>query len=461
MVGRRERELPAREGSEARPLCPAVRGGGVQGRRSRGRIPGIAILRCAQLCPLSTSTKPSPLRLSWILPVLAGSLAAACGPAEDRTAQAPADLLFAWVTDSDSTDLNFLAVVDADPGSDSYGDVLHTLPIPTTGRTRGHHTEHRMPDGGLLFANDFGTGKTYVLDLRDPFKAAVADSFAAAGPLRSPHSFERLASGHVLATFQNEGEENRAPGGLAELGPRGEALRWGMAADGDRYVRPYSLAVIPARDRVVTGSADMRGQGDSHAVQVWRLSELRLLHTIDLPPEWGPAAEPRVLSDGESVLVTTFGCKLLRIAGLDSAEPTAELVYDFGGASCALPIVVGDYWIQAVPDAHGLVALDVSDPGAPQEVSRLTLSDDDWPHWISLSGDERRIVITGYAGTRHRIIVADFDPTDGSIRVDTEFGDSPARPGISFDRSEWPHGATGPGDPHGVVFSRGGAGEGG
>lgn len=398
--------------------------------------------------------------LSRRLAALALPLLFGCAPVEDAPPPGDSDrgqLLFAWVTDSDSLDLNFLAVIDADAASESYGEVLRTLPVPTRGRTRGHHSEHEMPGDGLLFANDFGTGETYIFDLRDPTRPLVADSFDAAGPLMSPHSFERLPNGNVLATFQNEGPGNDAPGGLAEITAAGDALRWGLAADGDRYLRPYSLAILPGSDRVVSGSADMRGEGDSHAVQVWRLADLELLATIDLPPEWGPAAEPRVLADGETVLVTTFGCKLLRIAGVDGDGPTAELVHDFGGSGCALPVVVGDYWIQAVPDAHGLVALDVSDPGAPREVSRVTFANDDWPHWISPAPDRSRIVVTGYAGTRHRIIIVDLEPGTAEMSVDADFGSSTSdRPGVSLDREVWPHGATGPADPHGVVFSKSG-----
>ena len=85
-----------------------------------------------------------------------------CGPSGDAVPSAGpggGEFLFAWVTDSDSVDLNFLAVLDATSESDSYGDVLRTLVVPTSGRTRGHHTEHSMPEGGFLFANDFGTGE--------------------------------------------------------------------------------------------------------------------------------------------------------------------------------------------------------------------------------------------------------------------------------------------------------------
>lgn len=380
---------------------------------------------------------------------------AGCAPSADQgDATRVSRHLFVWTTDSDSLDLNFLAVLDADPRSPSYGSVLNTLPVPTDGRVRGHHTEHRMPGGGRLFANDFGTGKTYVLDLQDPSSPTVADSFVAAGPLMSPHSFERLPNGNVLATFQNEGPGNSAPGGLAELDPRGRVVRWARGAVEGQYVRPYSLAVVPGLDRVVTGSADMRDAGDSRLVQIWRLSDLTLLASIGFPDEWGAAAEPRLLADGETVLVATFGCRLIRVVGLDGEAPALSLAHDFGGEGCALPVVSGKFWIQAVPSVHGLVALDVSDPDDVQEASRLELEADDWPHWISLDPSHRRIVVTGYAGVRHRVLMVNFEPVTGRMTVDVNFT-SPGSdsPGISFDRIQWPHGSTGPGDPHGAIFS--------
>ena len=92
--------------------------------------------------------------------------------------------------------------------------------------------------------------------------------------------------------------------------------------------------------------------------------------------------------------------------------------------------MAGRFWIQAVPSANGLVALDVSDPANPVEAARVTLDDDDWPHWISLSPDGRRIVVTGYAGTRHRVILVDLDPETGSMAVDEAF----TSPGASTPR---------------------------
>ena len=375
-------------------------------------------------------------------------------PSPPVIAASPSPYLFVWTTDADSIDLNFLAVLDARRDSPSYGRVLATLAVPTSGHTRGHHVEHRMPVGGMLFANDFGTGKTYVLDLRDPLRPAVADSFVAAGDLTSPHSFERLTNGHVLATFQNRGPGNRDVGGIAELDARGRMVRQGSAAAGDVYIRPYSLAVVPALDRVVTGSADMRGAGDSRVVQVWRLSDLTLLRTIPIPNEWGSAAEPRVLADGRTVLVATFGCSLLRMVDLATDAPRVERVYGFAGANCAVPAVVGHFWIQPVPAEHALIALVVGRPDSPREVSRLVLGPGQWPHWISVEPNGRRVVVTGYQATRYHVIVATFDPMTGAVAADSAFGGGKDGLGVSFERREWPHGATGPGDPHGAVFSR-------
>jgi hypothetical protein len=395
--------------------------------------------------------------LGWhiVVAITASGLATSgCGltsrAPSDTSSEDAAAYLFVWATDADSVNLNFLAVLDVQEGSVSYGQVLATLAVPTAGRTRGHHTEHVMPESGYLFTNDFGTGKTYVLDLRNPLVPTVADSFVAAGDFTSPHSFERLPNGNVLATFQNRGPGNEEAGGIAELDERGAYVRGSGAATGNLYIRPYSLAIVPALDRVVTGSADMRGAGNSRVLQIWRLSDLSLLHTLPVPEEWGAAAEPRVLSDGRTVLVTTFGCSLVRVVDLAGERPQLERVHRFAGSDCALPVVAGRFWIQSVPADNALVTLDVQQPGSPREVHRVSLGSGHWPHWISLEPGGRRIVITGYRNTRYLVILAKLDRSTGAVVVDSQFGEG----GVSFNRRSWPHGSSGPADPHGAVFSR-------
>ena len=271
------------------------------------------------------------------------------------------------------------------------------------------------------------------------------------------------------------GERNVDPGGLVELTDDGEVVRTASAADpeaGGALIRPYSLAVVPDLDRVVVTSYDMGedmgfagGRRErTHVVQVWRLSDLEVLASLDLPPSPGGGGdeqpgEPRVLSDGETVYVATFTCGLYHMTGLgggdagEPADPSAEFVHGFGGGGCALPIVLGDYWIQSVPSANAVVALDVSDPDAPREVSRVTLGPRNFPHWLALDPAGGRIVVADRGDGERRLFVLTVDAETGELALDESFRDPGSdRAGVSFDRDEWPHGETGAARPHGTVF---------
>ena len=372
--------------------------------------------------------------------------------------------LFVWAGDADKQQSDFLAVLDTDPRSPTYAEVLATLPIGAVG-TLAHHTEYEMPAGGVLWANGFAAGRTFRLDLRDPTRPGLVGSFAGRGPFSHPHSFARLPGGHVLATFQHRVDNKDAAGGLVELDSAGQLIRYGHAAapQVDSAVRPYSLAVIPALDRVVTTATDMHLQVRSRAVQVWRLSDLVLLHTVLLPP--GPrgnenwlTAEPRILADGRTVLINTFSCGLYRLQGLEGDVPWAEWVYSSpwteGQNYCAVPVVAGNFWLQTSGPEHAVVSLDISDPGRPREVGRLTLGPDQVPHWTALEPSGDRLVITGYRELASWVLLAKLDRATGRLEMDTTFRAQGAeRAGVYFGRDQWPHGITGPAVPHGAVFA--------
>ena len=52
--------------------------------------------------------------------------------------------LVTWVGDIDRSDSDFLAVVDVDPGSKTYTQVLNTVPVDAKG-TVPHHTQQFHP----------------------------------------------------------------------------------------------------------------------------------------------------------------------------------------------------------------------------------------------------------------------------------------------------------------------------
>jgi hypothetical protein len=100
-----------------------------------------------------------------------------------------------------------------------------------------------------------------------------------------------------------------------------------------------------------------------------------------------------------------------------------------------------------------VVALDVSDPAAPVEVSRLELGTRNFPHWLALDEASGRIAIADRGDGEERLFVATLDPATGALALDERFRDRGSdRPGVSFERAEWPHGRTGAARPHGTVF---------
>jgi hypothetical protein len=392
---------------------------------------------------------------------------------EESAATHAREYLYLWTAAADSSEADFMTVLDVTPTSDSarYGTVVATLPVPGQ-RNVPHHTEHEMPADRQLFANGFGSGETFIVDARTPEAPRLAGQFGAVGALHHPHSFLRLPNGNVLATFQMQhggaGHGAVLPGGVAELTPAGAVVRQASAhmPGGDPQLRVYSGAVVPALDRLVTTSSDMDLDFPaSRMVQLWRLSDLSVLHTIPLPD--GPAgdegllsAEPRLLADGRTVLVSTFNCGLHLLEGIDGPAPRARLVATFprgASHSCAIPVVVGNYYLVTVTALRAVVSLDISNPEVPREVGRLTLDSADVPHWIAVSPDQRRVVITGTGALAHRALLATFDPSTGVLALDPRFRDDGAtEPGVRFDNKSWPHGSRVAGVPHGAVFVRGG-----
>ncbi|HJU87541.1 MAG TPA: hypothetical protein VJ788_09260, partial [Gemmatimonadota bacterium] len=293
------------------------------------------------------------------------------------------EYLYLWTASADSTEPDFLAVLDVTEDSIRYGRLVTTLPVPGAGNMP-HHTEHEMPSDRQLFANGYAAGRTFIFDLTDPVRPRLAKEFGEVEGYHHPHSFLRLPDGNVLATFQmRHGDDAMRPGGIVELTSAGEIVR-ARSADVpglDPETRVYSAGIVPELDRIVTTTTDMdRDTRASRQLQIWRLSDLTPLHTITLPD--GPAgdeslltAEPRVLSDGRTVLVSTFTCSLYLMEGLESQAPSARLVASFPrkpDTYCAIPAVVGQYYLVTVPAWSAVVSLDVSDPAAPREISRLT-----------------------------------------------------------------------------------------
>jgi hypothetical protein len=388
--------------------------------------------------------------------------------AQDQKANAPNDYLFAWAGDSALKGNDFLVVIDADPSSPSYGHLITTLATDQK-TTRVHHTEYTMPASGMLFANDHEIGRTFIFDLRDPLHPKIAASFMDMAGYMHPHSYLRLPDGNVLATFQHahhgsETAQGGVSGGLVEINDAGEVVRSASNADpafAGALLEPYSLVILPDKDRIVSTNSSMHLNDIFSGVtyQVWRLSDLKLLKTAYLDVGENRYAqispeEPRLGPDG-SVFIQTLGCGLERITGVDKDEPKSQLVYTFPGNWCGVPTIVGHYLIQSVPEMHGLIVVDLADPAKPVETSRLKLTDTYAPHWTAWGEKTQRLVVTSSGSPDdHRMFLLKLDQATGILTLDDAFRDSDGKAGFNFEDRDWPQGWKGTGAPHGVVFSR-------
>ena len=408
----------------------------------------------------------------WVSVIAASSLTASAGTA--WAAGNSGHYLFAWsgAAGAGAEGEDFIAVIDADPDSPHYGELVTSV-ASGIATQQIHHTEYWMPDDNQLFANDHMSGDTVVFDLSAPLKPRVRARFHDLAGFSHPHSFLRLPNGHVLASFQFAGEfshshmtmsdpaaEQGVHGGIVEIDDDGHAVRAASTADRkhpDEALMAYSLLPLPDLDRVLVTNSGMRDVDPTgHTVQVFRLSDLKLLSTQSLDP--GPGRygeinpeEARRGPDG-AVYVQTTGCGVERVSELTSDRPRSRLVYQFPGSMCGVPSVVGRFWIQSVQILHAIVVVDLTAQGGPKEVSRVVLSGQILPHWTGYDSRTHRIAVSGYGESR--VYLLTFDPDTGKVGIDRTFHDRAGQPGFDAGPRAWPHGWNGGAQVHGIVFSK-------
>ena len=420
----------------------------------------------------------------WCALVLATSSAcASAAPAPHANASStavPARYLYVWAGDKDGKSSDFLAVVDVNRDSKDFGQVVTTVPVGMSG-SLPHHMEYSLPgQGQLLFANGHHHEATFLFDIEDARQPRLVRTLSPPSPYRFPHDFARLANGHVLVGYLRSEGPSPLPGdstnpgghgGIAELDGAGQMIRSASAADpGSRIpVRVYAFALRPDIDRMLTTSAPMMEDTSADVVQIWRMSDFKLLRTLPVPPALLPDGsvlptghgypfEPRVMPDG-SVLLNAYGCGFYRVTGLGSDAPDIRNVHTIDVRSagkrmgaCGIPIVVGHYWIMAVGRLSALVTLDIRDPAHPVETSRLHADSTFHPHWMARDPGSDRIIVGAENGGENRMLMAKVDSTTGRVSWDRSLHSADGALGISFVRATWPHGETGEAFGHAALF---------
>jgi len=269
--------------------------------------------------------------------------AALCsGMAVSSSAQAGSSYLAVWSSDKQNDDqrlnTDFLAIIDVDPRSASYGKVVNTaavrhltgtnllndlgftgplglttkyrLPaqgIPSNVLNEAHHMSHEpVVVGGrrLLFLGGLISGNVFRCDVTDPLQIPSCPLITAARDVQNfsgVDDFAQLPNGNLLVTYM--GAKNlTTPGGLVELG-RGGSVKGEYAAakaggpiryqpsvngvtDTGLLAHPHGIDVRPDLNLVVTSdyadplslatsaTVDAATEDMGTTVRFWKLSDL-------------------------------------------------------------------------------------------------------------------------------------------------------------------------------------------
>lgn len=227
--------------------------------------------------------------------VLLGLLAAVPATAETclspfvKRLDRPEKWLYVYCVDADGKDNDFLAVIDVQPESKTYGTITYRLDLGSSGNETHHFgfTDDRTHIWGCsLFSS-----RIFIINVADdpakPRLVKTLEDVPAQTGLTGPHSPYALP-GRMLLSFLS-GKDGGLPAGLAEFTNEGRYIRTLPLPKEAPY--GYDVAIKPERNRMVTSSftplrnykkpfAQMDLKDFGKELLVWDFRERKVLATL-------------------------------------------------------------------------------------------------------------------------------------------------------------------------------------
>jgi selenium-binding protein 1 len=198
------------------------------------------------------------LPLAGTLGLLVALLALAPAPAETclspfvKRLDRPEKVLYVFCVDADAKDNDFLAVIDVQPESRTYGTIVYQLDLGSSGNETHHFgfTDDRTHIWGCSLLSS----KVFIINVADdparPKLVKVLDDVPEKTGLSGPHSPYALP-GRMLLSFL-AGKDGGLPAGLAEFTNDGQYIRTLPMPQDAPY--GYDVAIKPDLNRMVTSS---------------------------------------------------------------------------------------------------------------------------------------------------------------------------------------------------------------
>jgi selenium-binding protein 1 len=376
--------------------------------------------------------------------------------------------LFVWAGDQARVSPDFLAVVDFDESSATYGTVTNTVPVPGPGASGNepHHvglsSDGRVLACGGLLSVLKGQSEIFFFDVSNP----VAPAFISAAdpPLSAiTDEFYALPGGGFLVTMMG-GANGAHPGRVAEFTDDLRLVTEHPDNPPHDGFNPHGISVRPEINLMVTsdfvcpsttlhavpGGLDLRG-----SVRVWLFKQRKLVRTIQIPGAVGTIDVKLIPGDSQQRAYTA-GMADDHLYLINTNTGKTKSVFDFSTiAPGGFPQLMrmtrdGKRLFISMNAAGKVVMFDTSNPNDPRVLKVLNLGAASGPHYIALTEDEKRLVITDYflneddfgkvhAEGDHKVHVARVTPNDlvldpaFNLDFNTAFASGPARPhGVAF-----------------------------
>jgi selenium binding protein SBP56 len=321
--------------------------------------------------------------------------------------------LYIWAGDQARIAPDFITVVDFDENSKTYGTILKTVPVPTSGN-EAHHM-HLSADGNILAAGGLlsllkGQDGIFFFDVSTPDNPIFLESTAA--PLSAiTDDFYPLADGGFLVT-QMGSNTGDAPGRVAEFDADLNLVHEWPDSPPDGF-NPHGISVRPEVNLMVTsdfvnpvttlnvvpGPPVVRD-----TIRVWDFQHRTIVRTIPVPGALGTMDVKLIPGDPQR---RAYACGTFdgHIHLIDTVAGTAQPVFDTEDINPGGPPVTpqliqmpisGDRLIFSLFETGRVVMLDVSDRSHPMLLSVVELGAGAGPHDIDLTEDGKRLVVTDY-----------------------------------------------------------------
>jgi selenium-binding protein 1 len=311
-------------------------------------------------------------------------------------------LLYVWTRDASGSGSDFIAVVDANPESGSFGDIVGTAPAGSTDN-EAHHFGY-SEDASRIYAGGMFSNRIFVYDVAGDDRSlnlARSVDLASTG-FSGPHTAYAVPGG-VLVTMMG-GVDGSSEGAIVELDTAGDVVRVMPAPVHEgRPVNLYDVTVLPESNRMLTtglahhahlahGPPAPEQIGNQVVVWNWQTREVTQIAGIDA----GAAVLRPMRGAGETggFVNALFGNSIWYWDEADDGTLAFERVIQLpeGSLPADMRISPDDRYLFVSLWAGGKVQqYDITDPRNPSLVGEVELPQ---PNMMRLSPDGQRLYVT-------------------------------------------------------------------